>query len=359
MFIRGVDQCVSSGIISLRIHGVSARVFVGDEGLFRELSIELLHFIVNPPDDDRPEITVHFQEYCSVAFSKAEIKRIRSLKKIRLTAEIENYSDVAQLTTYLFARKGWNPDEAVILVLSQLAYLLRLTLSQKYDVAVFHGASLSYGGQGILFVGQSGAGKTSLSYLCARQGFQYLSDEDSFVLFDTARRVCTLLGFQRRLRLHSLMPYRAGSGHSSRGQFSGFGEQGMVYDPRQDCANAYCLRAPLKKIIILNNHRQNARLTFQKIPAEQRFFQLLKYFESATVEYSNGRDLITRYNRRGFDLVSLIARSYDIYFLNYDFRKHSFELPFKVKAALSSSEIGEENNYVQAIPRFVDTGILV
>jgi len=359
MIIRCVDPCVSLRIMWLRIHGVPVCVSVGDEGLARELSIEMSHFIVPTLDDERPEITVHFQENHSNVFSKSELKRIRSLKKIRLTTEIDHYSDVARLTAYLFARKGWNPDEAVILVLSQLAYLLRLTLSQKNDIAVFHGASLSYGGQGILFVGQSGAGKTSLSYLCARQGFQYLADEDSFVQLDSARCVCTLLGFQRRLRIHDISRYNTISSHSSRGQFSRFEEHSLVYDPRQDSANAYCLRAPLKKIIILNNQRQNARLTFQKVPAEQRFFQLLKHFESATVEYSNGRDLIARYNRHGFDLVSLMARSYEIYFLNYDFRRHSSELPFKVKAALASSEIGEENHYMQAIPKYVDTGILV
>ena len=344
-------------ILHLNIHGEPATIIVCDPYLFDELSIELSHFRIDTAMQEEQGMSIYFQEYRGTFFSKKERIKIRSLKKIRLTCEIENYSDVANLSTYLFARKGWNLHEAVILILSQLGYLLRLKLTLKYELAVFHGASLSYGGQGIIFVGESGAGKTSLSYLCTKQGFRYLSDEDSFVVFEPNRKIFSLLGFQRRMRINE----NAVSGFSAfqklRGQFSGFGEDGIVYDPRINDPDAYCLRAPLKKIIILYNNVKNEKLTFQKVPAEHRFSQLLKYFESATTEYGNCREKIARYNRQGFGLISHLSQSFEVYSLNYFYQKHFFALPFKIKAALSSSEIGNALVSSPAVPRYDVAGI--
>ncbi len=45
-----------------------------------------------------------------------------------------------------------------------------------------HAACVSLGGTGILLCGDSGAGKTSLSYACARAGWTYITDDGSFLV---------------------------------------------------------------------------------------------------------------------------------------------------------------------------------
>lgn len=53
-----------------------------------------------------------------------------------------------------------------------------------------HAACVVLDGRGVLLCGDSGAGKTSLSYACARAGWQFVSDDTSYLLHtETTRRV--------------------------------------------------------------------------------------------------------------------------------------------------------------------------
>lgn len=331
----------SSNSMCVNIHGEPARLCVTDSLLFEELGAELSQFRSRVVDSEEPSISIYFLENEKKYFSMKERKNIHSLKKVRLTCEIDNFTDVANWRTFFFARNGWNLDEAVILILSQLGYLLRLKLSLKYKIAVFHAASLEYEGQGILLAGDSGAGKTSLSFLCVKQGFRYLSDEDSFVACHPDRDAVELLGFQRRMRIHENVGKRKSDFRNSGDQFSGFGESGMVYDPRNENPAAYCLRAPLRKLIILNNRADNETLSLQKLSSARRFSFLMKYFESVSLEYGNSRKRITRYNRQGFNLISRLSQELDVYVLNYHFQKHYRAIPSKLKSILKSNEINE------------------
>jgi hypothetical protein len=45
-----------------------------------------------------------------------------------------------------------------------------------------HAACVAIDGRGVLLCGDSGAGKTSLSYACARAGWQFISDDTSYLL---------------------------------------------------------------------------------------------------------------------------------------------------------------------------------
>jgi hypothetical protein len=45
-----------------------------------------------------------------------------------------------------------------------------------------HGATVARDGRGVLFTGDSGAGKSSLSYACARSGWTFVSDDASHLL---------------------------------------------------------------------------------------------------------------------------------------------------------------------------------
>lgn len=53
-----------------------------------------------------------------------------------------------------------------------------------------HAACVVLDGRGVLLCGDSGAGKTSLAYACARAGWQFVADDTSYILHsETARRV--------------------------------------------------------------------------------------------------------------------------------------------------------------------------
>jgi hypothetical protein len=54
-------------------------------------------------------------------------------------------------------------------------------------VTGLHAACVSRHGRGVLLCGDSGAGKSSLSYACARAGWTYTSDDASYLLHDTAQ----------------------------------------------------------------------------------------------------------------------------------------------------------------------------
>ena len=88
-----------------------------------------------------------------------------------------------------------------------------------------HGACVSRNGAGILLCGDSGAGKTTLSYACARAGFTYITDDGSYLLHGRDDRLvvgnCRQLRFRPtaealfpELRGHDIME-RAGVGKPS------------------------------------------------------------------------------------------------------------------------------------------------
>jgi hypothetical protein len=78
--------------------------------------------------------------------------------------------------------------------LEAMAYLL---LDTQYLVAI-HAACLQFSGHGFLFVGESGAGKSSLAYACARRGWTYISDDASSLVRRHKGR--TVLGNPRAFR---------------------------------------------------------------------------------------------------------------------------------------------------------------
>ena len=65
-----------------------------------------------------------------------------------------------------------------------------LTHIANRDAAPIHAACVELDGHGVLLCGDSGAGKSSLAFACARGGWTYISDDASFLLHGrTDRRV--------------------------------------------------------------------------------------------------------------------------------------------------------------------------
>ena len=78
--------------------------------------------------------------------------------------------------------------------LDAIAYII---LSHQHLTAI-HAACVMKNGCGVLLCGGTGAGKTSLSYACARAGWTYLSDDASFLLRRSPE--ATVLGKPHQLR---------------------------------------------------------------------------------------------------------------------------------------------------------------
>jgi hypothetical protein len=76
---------------------------------------------------------------------------------------------------------------------------LVLTLLDAVDVATIHAGCVALDGRGVLLCGESTAGKSTLAYACARQGWEFLCDDASALVRNRSDR--TVVGNPYRLRL--------------------------------------------------------------------------------------------------------------------------------------------------------------
>lgn len=65
-------------------------------------------------------------------------------------------------------------------------------------LAPVHGACVVRNGRGVLLCGESGAGKSSLAYACARHGWTYVSDDASYLI--RGRKDHVVIGTPHRIR---------------------------------------------------------------------------------------------------------------------------------------------------------------
>jgi len=72
------------------------------------------------------------------------------------------------------------------------------TMLDALHLVIFHAACTSFRGRGFVFVGDSGAGKSSLAYACAKSGWSYLSDDATAILRRRPRNIA--LGNPRTFR---------------------------------------------------------------------------------------------------------------------------------------------------------------
>jgi hypothetical protein len=82
-------------------------------------------------------------------------------------------------------------------VLEAMAYCLLGSLR----MVTLHAACVALDGRGVLLAGDSGAGKSSLAYACARRGWTYISDDSSSLVRRSRTR--TVLGDPRLFRFRA------------------------------------------------------------------------------------------------------------------------------------------------------------
>jgi hypothetical protein len=86
----------------------------------------------------------------------------------------------------------WNFLDALVTTLQELTYYVAM-----------HAACVALDGAGVLLFGQSGMGKSTLSYACARRGWTYVSDDAACLLWDGGR---TVIGEPHRFRFRAEAP---------------------------------------------------------------------------------------------------------------------------------------------------------
>ncbi len=75
-----------------------------------------------------------------------------------------------------------------------------LTLLESLYLTPLHAACVQVGGRGVLLCGESGAGKSSLAFACARHGWKFLTDDGSAIIRRREGRVVVGNPHQMRFR---------------------------------------------------------------------------------------------------------------------------------------------------------------
>jgi hypothetical protein len=144
------------------------------------------------------------------------------------------------------------------------------TLTQLH-VTPIHAACIARKGRGLMLCGESGAGKSTLAYACARRGWTYISDNESWLLRSDGR---TVLGHPMRIRQRDtaavLFPELAG-----RPAVNFNGKRSIILDSA-GLDTAFQCRP--ERIVFL--HRDGRTATFE--PAQRACEQLL----AGIIEYT-------------------------------------------------------------------------
>ena len=114
-------------------------------------------------------------------------------------ADSNNYSvlDLKQLTVQTLISTAVLRDRAHA-KLSFLGAPVLAHISTRFTTPL-HAACISLDGQGLLLCGDSGAGKSSLAFACARTGWTYVADDGSYLLNSCEQR--RVVGNCHQLRL--------------------------------------------------------------------------------------------------------------------------------------------------------------
>jgi|ERR1035441_6448724 hypothetical protein len=88
------------------------------------------------------------------------------------------YSCVTRATVADRVFFRWHFLDALVYMLLELNYVTSL-----------HAACIAWEGAGVMLYGESGVGKSTLTYACARRGWTYISDDASSVVWDGGRTV--------------------------------------------------------------------------------------------------------------------------------------------------------------------------
>jgi hypothetical protein len=165
----------------------------------------------------------------------------------------------ATLADRVFLR--WHFLDAAVYLLLEMNYFTSL-----------HAACIAWQGAGVLLYGESGMGKSTLTYACARRGWTYITDDASSVLFD--RRDRTIIGephhFRFRQEAPEIFPELRGLtvGHQ-------VGHKPTIEVLTRDLPIRTAAECRMEKIVFLQR-RPGSRARLAPIPQEEAWERLRK-----------------------------------------------------------------------------------
>jgi hypothetical protein len=125
-------------------------------------------------------------------------------------------------------------------------------IASRYATGI-HAACVSLDGSGVLLCGDSGAGKTTLSYACARAGWTFVTDDGSYLVHDREDRLVAGNCKQVRFRpaATELFPELRGRRVMER---AGIGKPSMEMDTGESSRIATSSTATIKHIVFLKRN---------------------------------------------------------------------------------------------------------
>jgi hypothetical protein len=150
-------------------------------------------------------------------------------------------------------------------------------VSTSFTTAV-HAACVELNGCGILLCGDSGAGKTSLAYACARNGWTYISDDGSYLVNNRDDRL--VVGNCKQARFRStatnLFPELQGRNTMKRAQ-AGKPSIELEIQSRRDIVTSFTSR--INHVVFLNR-RNVHRQELTRFPTEVARYSMLQVLYS-------------------------------------------------------------------------------
>ncbi len=118
---------------------------------------------------------------------------------LSIVADARNFAVCDRDQGFAFAWIDVDPVEHQGYVRYHFLESIALNLLAAFYVTPLHAACVEFDGKGVLLCGNSGAGKSSLAYACARAGWKYISDDASYLVHrESTRRIA---GNARQVRL--------------------------------------------------------------------------------------------------------------------------------------------------------------
>lgn len=159
-----------------------------------------------------------------------------------------------------------------------LEAIANFSLTQLYLTPV-HGACIARDGRAVLLCGASGAGKTSVAYFCAKRGWTYVSDNESWLLRSGGLMV---IGNPRTIRFRDnalgLFPELAGIAAEP----SPNGKKSIVASPARLGVKSTAYQCDVDRIVFLSQNRDSST-TLRAVHSEDA----VEYFLSELPVYED------------------------------------------------------------------------
>jgi hypothetical protein len=311
-----------------QIHGISVGVSGNRWEILEEAAQELRFFEGSADPAPRIRVSAIEQEALGGPPGGALEQRPLPGDEIHWIDEtIVSVLNVPNRSVQLHVTPDAPADAAVVVLFGVIGFLVHLDLSQKGDVAAFHGAALHKDGQAILLLGKTNSGKTSLSYLLNTSGYAYLSEEDSWIQHAGENRF-RVLPYPRRIRItEAVMKERPELNrlpHEKR-LVESLHERVFRIDPRQP----FPTEARLRRVVYLDNRQDAAALSVQPMTKAEALPALLASLEGATVHDSpeSAQEALIVRNRTAFSMANSIVDSLNVTCVTYNIIRDFPDLP--------------------------------